>query len=83
MDVRIEYRIGGRAVGRDEFFGDLDARICDTTVVEVRARLRQVECPAHGCRVGVRRLRLTASGVDVELSGCCEEALTRARDALR
>lgn len=82
MGVEITYTLGGRKVSQKQFFEGLEGQVRQMAVDQVVERVQQVSCPQHGQKVAVSEVRETGQGFEFEFSGCCDEAIARARDSL-
>jgi hypothetical protein len=73
MGVSIEYRIGGDEVGREQFFRDFEEQVGQVALERLRASVQRIRCPQHGRSATLEQLRITAAGVELGLSGCCDD----------
>lgn len=82
MGVEITYTVAGRKVSRDQFFDGIEGQLRKAAVDEVTANVQRVRCATHGKTATVSEVRETGEGFSFSVSGCCDEVVSRARDAL-
>lgn len=83
MAVDLTYTLGGRKVSRDQFFKGLDGEIRKTASDNVSRQVQRMRCPKHGQNARVTELRQTRDGFSFEISGCCDDLVERAKNAIR
>jgi hypothetical protein len=83
MRSSLSYTLGGRNVSRDQFFEGLEGEIRKVAADSVSRQVHRVRCSKHGQRASVTELRQTRNGISVDISGCCDELVQRAKDAIR
>jgi hypothetical protein len=73
MGVSIEYRVAGQQVGRDQFFRDVEEHVGRVALEQLRIRVERIRCLRHRQTATLHELRVTPAGVELRLSGCCDE----------
>jgi hypothetical protein len=81
MGVDVEYKLNGRRVTRDQFFGGLEGQLRRAAIDQMRARVERVRCPQHGQAARLSSTRETRGSLEFTLSGCCNALVARARRA--
>ena len=79
----LEYRIGGRKVTAAQFHKHMRDSVIQAGAEAARKHIEQVRCPAHGQFAKARRKATVGDRIEFEVTGCCDQLVARAQEALR
>jgi hypothetical protein len=83
----IRYRLDGREVSHDEFFGSMRDLIRQTIYEKLVARfegpLATLRCEEHGRTPGITIAQSAPDGIKVTVDACCDALKSRTKTLLR
>jgi hypothetical protein len=78
---KMEYKIGNRKVSTAQWERHLREGPIKALEDDIKNKVSRVRCPTHS-QIAQVSFAKTGQGFDTKLSGCCEELMQRARQAL-
>lgn len=79
----LEYTVDGRKVSHEQFMKHVKDSAIGLAETAVQERIAQIRCPVHGKAPKARPKSRAGDVLEFDVTGCCQQVIRLAQDAIR
>jgi hypothetical protein len=81
--INIHFEINGRRVSPNQTTDALTRAVLDEATTQIKQRVGTIRCAAHGQYAKLIAKGRSAENLNFEVSGCCQDLITKVEQSLR